>query len=96
MNENHPVLLSLDAELDHLRSAYIQQPNEQTRYQLVRLEQLIQQWAPGRSSNGRNSSGITPRAVARIGCGESVMAGALHLNDAIPARATAFPPTPPG
>ena len=82
MNENHPVLLSLDAELDHLRSAYIQQPNEQTRYQLVRLEQLIQQWAP--------------RAVARIGCGESVMAGALHLNDAIPARATAFPPTPPG
>ena len=52
VNENHPVLLSLDAELDHLRSAYIHQPNEQTRYQLVRLEQLIHQWAPGRSSNG--------------------------------------------
>ena len=50
MNENHPVLLSLDAELSSLRSAYSQQPNEQTRYQLVRLEQLINQWAPGRSS----------------------------------------------
>ena len=52
VNENHPVLLSLDAELDQLRSAYIQQPNEQPRYQLVRLEQLIHQWAPGHSSNG--------------------------------------------
>ncbi len=50
MNENHPVLLSLDAELSSLRSAYSQQPNEQTRYQLVRLEQLINQWVPGRSS----------------------------------------------
>lgn len=50
MNENHPVLLSLDAELNSLRSAYSQQPNEQTRYQLVRLEQLINQWVPGRSS----------------------------------------------
>ncbi len=44
------MLLSLDAELSTLRSAYSQQPNEQTRYQLVRLEQLINQWAPGRSS----------------------------------------------
>lgn len=52
MNENNPVLLSLDAELDNLRSAYSQQPNEQTRYQLVRLEQLIHQWAPGHSSVG--------------------------------------------
>jgi hypothetical protein len=50
LNENHPVLLSLDAELNSLRSAYSQQPNEQTRYQLVRLEQLINQWVPGRSS----------------------------------------------
>ncbi|MBD2422118.1 hypothetical protein [Cyanobium sp. FACHB-13342] len=50
MNENHPVLLSLDAELSSLRSAYSQQPNEQTRYQLVRLEQLINQWVPARSS----------------------------------------------
>ncbi len=51
MNENHPVLLSLDAELHSLRSAYSQQPNEHTRYQLVRLEQLINQWVPGRNSN---------------------------------------------
>ncbi|MEB3326193.1 MAG: hypothetical protein VKI39_00630 [Synechococcus sp.] len=50
MDENHPVLLSLDAELNHLRSAYHQQPNEQNRYQLVRLEQLIHQWAPMRNS----------------------------------------------
>ena len=50
LNENHPVLLSLDAELSSLRSAYSQQPNEQTRYQLVRLEQLINQWVPARSS----------------------------------------------
>jgi len=49
LNENHPVLLSLDAELSSLRSAYSQQPNEQTRYQLVRLEELIHQWVPGRS-----------------------------------------------
>lgn len=44
------MLLSLDAELSMLRSAYSQQPNEQTRYQLVRLEQLINQWVPCRSS----------------------------------------------
>ena len=52
MQDNHPVLLSLDAALRSFRSAYADQPNEQTRYQLVRLEQLIHQWAPGRSSNG--------------------------------------------
>jgi len=52
VNDNHPVLLSLDAELSSLRNAYSQQPNEQTRYQLVRLEQLIHQWAPGHSSVG--------------------------------------------
>ena len=52
MEENNPVLLSLDAELNHLRNAYSQQPNEQNRYQLVRLEQLINQWAPGRRARG--------------------------------------------
>ena len=52
MEENNPVLLSLDAELNHLRSAYSQQPNEQNRSQLVRLEQLIHQWAPGRRARG--------------------------------------------
>jgi hypothetical protein len=50
VNENHPVLMSLDAKLDSLRSAYSQQPNEQTRYQLVRLEQLIHQWAPSHAT----------------------------------------------
>lgn len=48
MNENHPVLLSLAAELSCLRSAYENQPNEHTRYQVVRLESLIEQWAPQR------------------------------------------------
>jgi hypothetical protein len=52
VNDNHPVLLSLDAELNSLRNAYSEQPNEHTRYQLVRLEQLIHQWAPGHSSVG--------------------------------------------
>ena len=49
MHENHPVLLSLDAELSSLRSAYENQPNEQTRYQVARLESLIEQWAPQRA-----------------------------------------------
>lgn len=46
MNENHPVLFSLDVQLRELREAYAHNPSEQTRYQLVRLESLIQQWAP--------------------------------------------------
>ena len=49
VHENHPVLLSLDAELSSLRSAYENHPNEQTRYQVARLESLIEQWAPQRS-----------------------------------------------
>ncbi|MCX5938200.1 MAG: hypothetical protein NTW02_08365, partial [Cyanobium sp. LacPavin_0920_WC12_MAG_62_9] len=48
MQDNHPVLLSLDAALRSFRSAYADQPNEQTRYQVVRMESLIQQWAPQR------------------------------------------------
>ena len=46
MNENHPVLIALDAELQALRDAYSRNPNEHTRYHLVRLESLIRQWAP--------------------------------------------------
>lgn len=46
MYENHPVLLALQSELRSLRDAYLQQPDEQTRYRLVRLERLIAQWAP--------------------------------------------------
>lgn len=49
VHENHPVLLSLDAELSSLRSAYENHPNEQTRYQVARLETLIEQWAPQRA-----------------------------------------------
>ena len=48
MQDNDPVLLSLDAALQGFRIAYADQPNEQTRYQLVRMESLIQQWAPQR------------------------------------------------
>ncbi|MEB3354300.1 MAG: hypothetical protein VKM34_08710 [Cyanobacteriota bacterium] len=48
MNENHPVLFALDAELETLQETYSREPNEHNRYQLVRLESLIAQWAPQR------------------------------------------------
>lgn len=48
LNDNHPVLFALDTEWQNLRLAYQQSPNEQTRYQLTRLESLIAQWAPDR------------------------------------------------
>jgi hypothetical protein len=48
VNDNHPVLNALDSRLQALRSSYLDQPNEQTRYQLVRQEQLIAQWVPSR------------------------------------------------
>jgi hypothetical protein len=47
MHDDHPVLHSLESRLQGLRDQYERSPNEQTRYQLVRLEQLIAQWAPG-------------------------------------------------
>ncbi|MEB3256032.1 MAG: hypothetical protein VKJ05_06555 [Synechococcaceae cyanobacterium] len=47
MHNDHPVLHSLEAQLLTLRDQYVRSPNEQTRYQLVRLEQLIAQWVPG-------------------------------------------------
>ncbi len=50
MHNDHPVLHSLEARLTALRQQYDRSPNEQTRYQLVRLEQLIVQWAPGAPS----------------------------------------------
>jgi hypothetical protein len=50
MHNDHPVLHSLEARLTALRQQYHRSPNEQTRYQLVRLEQLIVQWAPGAPS----------------------------------------------
>jgi hypothetical protein len=47
VNENHPVLFALGAQLRALREAYSRDPSEHNRYHLVRLESLIQQWAPG-------------------------------------------------
>ncbi|WP_254933631.1 hypothetical protein [Cyanobium sp. WAJ14-Wanaka] len=38
--------MSLSAQLRAMRSAYAEQPNEVTRYQVVRIETLIRQWAP--------------------------------------------------
>jgi hypothetical protein len=46
MDENHPVLTALMLELASLRRLYQSEPNEQSRYQLVRMEQLIAEWAP--------------------------------------------------
>jgi hypothetical protein len=48
LNENHPVLMALNAEWQCLLDAYQQTPNEHNRYQLTRLERLIAQWAPER------------------------------------------------
>jgi len=44
--DNHPVLTSMELRLQDLRASYRRQPNEHTRYQLVRHEQLMAQWAP--------------------------------------------------
>lgn len=46
MDKNHPVLTALTRRLGDLQDCYREQPNEHTRYQLVRYEQLIAQWAP--------------------------------------------------
>jgi hypothetical protein len=46
VDKNHPVLTSLTRRLGDLRETYRHEPNEHTRYQLVRYEQLIAQWAP--------------------------------------------------
>lgn len=46
MNDTHPVYLSLKLQLDARRDQYQRDPNDQSRYQLVRLEQLLAQWAP--------------------------------------------------
>jgi hypothetical protein len=46
LNDNHPVLNALRQQLASLRQQYRVQPDEQSRYRLVRQEQLIAQWAP--------------------------------------------------
>lgn len=50
VNDNHPVLFALDAEREALQATYSREPNEHNRYQLVRLESLIAQWAPQRAA----------------------------------------------
>ncbi len=50
MHNDHPVRHALEARLSALRQQYERTPNEHTRYQLVRLEQLIAQWTPDTSS----------------------------------------------
>lgn len=47
VNNNHPVLNALEAQLRELRLRYAHHPSEHNRYQLVRLERLITEWAPG-------------------------------------------------
>lgn len=44
--ENHPVLNSMEAQLQSLRDQYRAEPSEQSRYALVRHEQLLAEWAP--------------------------------------------------
>lgn len=44
--ENHPVLHSMETQLKSLRDEYRAQPSEQSRYALVRHEQLLAEWAP--------------------------------------------------
>jgi hypothetical protein len=46
LNDNHPVLNALRQQLAALRNQYRIQPDEHTRYRLVRHEQLMAQWAP--------------------------------------------------
>jgi hypothetical protein len=46
VNENHPVVHALRQQLASLRQQYRNQPDEHTRYRLVRHEQLIAQWVP--------------------------------------------------
>jgi hypothetical protein len=46
VNENNPVLHSMHQELQELRRRYRHQPSDFNRYQLVRHEQRLAQWAP--------------------------------------------------
>jgi hypothetical protein len=46
LNENHPVLLALRQRLAALSLQYRTFPDEHSRYNLVRHEQLIAQWVP--------------------------------------------------
>jgi len=44
VNELHPVYNAFNSQLHQLRDLYQRKPDERTRYQLVRHEQLMAQW----------------------------------------------------
>ena len=46
MNASDPVALALLARLSQVRETYRLQPDETTRYQMVRMEELIRRWLP--------------------------------------------------
>ena len=46
MNDNHPVLQSMQDSLQELQQLYRHEPSDFNRYQLVRQEQRIAQWVP--------------------------------------------------
>ena len=46
MNPSDPVVLAMLSRLSQVRESYRLQPDESTRYQMVRAEELIRRWAP--------------------------------------------------
>ena len=44
LNDNHPVYNAFNSQLHELRDHYRREPDERTRYQLVRHEQRMAQW----------------------------------------------------
>ena len=44
MNANHPVYNAFNSQLHELRDVYRREPDERSRYQLVRHEQRMAQW----------------------------------------------------
>lgn len=46
MNPSDPVVLAMLSRLSQVRESYRLQPDEITRYQMVRAEELIRRWLP--------------------------------------------------
>jgi hypothetical protein len=46
MKPSDPVVLAMLARLSQVRESYRRQPDETTRYQMVRTEELIRRWLP--------------------------------------------------
>ena len=46
MNPSDPVVLSMLVRLRQVRESYRRQPDETTRYEMVRTEELIRSWLP--------------------------------------------------